>query len=416
MEKKIHSIPAIILDADLRSQEGVIQSLGKHWVPIIAISKLKDCAAFHSKYVNKKYSNVRTINTFEGYYNFLENLPERGVIIYSDDVNAMYMSACQDKLKKAGFLINIPDFKNLLNCFDKYECSKASYKLNINYPKTELIECVDDILKVWDNFTKPVILKGTRLAGGQYEILYNLKDVKNAIRILNDTISDEGYVNRGSKIIVQEFLHYKMKDIWCCETVYSSKSKPLGHFTIQKIRPSFLYNGAYGSRMFAGESVFCPEIISIADSILSHNNWRGFAHLDLVYQENENRFYLMEVNPRLPGFSYYPSKAGYEMGYIYYRDLIGERVYPINDKYKKSYYFETFRFPGDGITSLQYVVNGYIDPKDYLRSYLSLLKRGSIKIIDPIRIDDIKFSIQSLKTNILVCCKWLIKKIIKKNN
>ena len=409
-----YKIPAIVLDANIRSQEGIIQSLGKHNVPVVAISSLHDCPAFHSKYVVESYISPRIEAEGDQYINFLITLPIKGVLIYSDDVNTVFLSRYQEKLIRAGFLVNMPAPDNLEKVFDKWTCSQVSNELGINFPKTSLVQSIIDAERVWDEFNKPVILKGTRLAGGEYEKIDSLDKLRGALETLKQKTESEDYRARNSKIILQEFLEYKMTDIWCCETVYNQNSIPMGHFTIRKIRPSFMGNGEFGSRMFAGEYIYSKELIEMTDKLLLSMQWKGFAHLDFVYQPRDKRFYLLEVNPRLPGFSFYPSAAGYKMALLYYLDLIGETPRNVSDKYPISVYFETFRSPGDVTANLYYMMKGWIRVWPYILSYLRLLQPGIIKVIEPIRLDDMGFTMRSVWNDFRNYLNWIVKGLKKR--
>ena len=73
------NLPAIILDCDIRSQEGIIQPLGRKGVPIIALSSKLDCPAFHSKYVRQSIVSPELAKNESSYIKFLLQLPEKGV-------------------------------------------------------------------------------------------------------------------------------------------------------------------------------------------------------------------------------------------------------------------------------------------------------------------------------------------------
>jgi len=120
------SIPAIILDCDIRSQEGVIQSFGRHDIPVIAVSHKSDCPAFHSKYVMGSIVSPRIDDGFQEYIDFLLSLPSKGVIVYSNDVSSVVLAKHQDKLRESGFLLNLPSSENLLKVFDKFTSPNLS--------------------------------------------------------------------------------------------------------------------------------------------------------------------------------------------------------------------------------------------------------------------------------------------------
>jgi hypothetical protein len=101
---------------------------------------------------------------------------------------------------------------------------------------------------------------------------------------------------------------------------------------------------------------------------------------------------LTEVNPRLPGFAYYPSKVGFEMAFYYYADLTGIQYKKPND-FPKSIYFQTFRFPGDLLESIRYMLRGQMGFAPFMRSYARLFYKDLIKVIEPVKWDDMGFTL-----------------------
>lgn len=385
-------IPAIILDCDLRSQEGVLQSLGEKGIPIIALSSKKRCPAFRSRFVRKKVVSPDINNDTKVYIEFLCALQERGVLIYSNDVSALALSKNREILQEAGYLLNLPDDITVEKVFDKWRCFQLAKSLNVSFPESQILYSLQDARKAWDSFEKPLIVKGTRLAGGNYIKIENKDQLENAFRGVEDKIASKAYGARQSGIMLQEWLDYTMSDIWHCETIYDKKSKPLGFFSIKNIRTSFLDHGEYSSRLYAGEHVSSPELTKLTEKLLSSIQWRGFANVDYVYVPERGKFYLLDVNPRLPGFSFYPSRAGYEMAWYYYADLT-ETPYSIPESFPKSYYFESFRYPGDISDGLKNILKGRISWKPFISSYFWALCSRSQKVIEPIRTDDWKYTV-----------------------
>ena len=387
-------IPVIILDCDFRSQSGIIQTFGRKAIPIIALSSKKDCPAFHSRYVTKKITSPSLDNGEENFINFLLNLPHRGVLIYSNDPCAVAISKHQQLLRGAGYLLNISDSVTLEATFDKWECYNLAASLEIPMAKTQLVESIEDIHKFWDEFEKPVILKGTTLAGGMYHKLSQKEEIPACWEKISKTVNNLAYASRKSRVILQEWHHYDMTDNWSCETVYDHNSHAAGFFTIKRIRCSLNDDGTYSSRLFAGQHVPCTELVEKTIKILSTMKWEGFAHVEFFYVPDKKTFMLTEVNPRLPGYSYYPSTAGFDLAYYYYADLV-DIPFTCPSTFPKSIYFETFHYPGDLNMGLFHMLKGNIAPWPFLTSYLQLLIPGKQKIIDPIRIDDPIFSLNT---------------------
>jgi len=405
--KKNNVVPVVILDSDFRSQSGIIQTFGRKGIPIIALSSERDCPAFHSRYITHKFVSPKLDDEEKNFIDFLLKLPYRGVLIYSNDPCAVVIAKYQQQLRNAGYLINISDSITLETTFDKWECYKLAELYDVPMAKTTLVESIHDIYAVWDEFKKPVILKGTTLAGGMYYKLSHKEEISDYWEKITKLVHHKDYVSRRSRVILQEWHQYPMTDNWSCEAFYDQDSKESAFFTIQRIRCSLNNNGTYSSRLFSGQHVSCPEIIRKTRKILSKMKWRGLAHVEYFYVPDKNKFMLTEINPRLPGYSYYPSTAGFDFAYYYYADLIGI-PYKLPTTFPKSIYFETFHYPGDLNTGILHMLKGNIAPISFLISYLQLLVPGKKKIIDPIRIDD---PLYSLYTQVDIV-KLLTKKII----
>jgi predicted ATP-grasp superfamily ATP-dependent carboligase len=412
MSGSLDKTPVIILDCEQRSQEGIIPSFGRKGIPVIAVSSDPFCPAFRSRYISKKIVLSHVSNGMEAYIESLENLPFRGVLVYSSDVSAIVISQYRDRLKSEGFLLNIPDLATVLRVFDKWDCYNYVRSLNIPVAKTQIVENVDDVEMCWDDFRKPIILKGTRLAGGSYQKFERKEEIKQNFEKVDAEVSSEFNRMRNSKIILQEWLEYGITDQWSCETVYDQKSNPMGFFTIKRIRSSLNEKGEYTSRLYAGEHKNSIELKDMTREILSSVNWKGFAHVEFLFVPEEKKYYLTEVNPRLPGYSYYPSQAGYEMGYYYYADLVGIS-HGNPSSFPKSVYFEALRYPGDISSGIVQMISGNIKILEFIKSYLRLFERGTVKVIDPVKLDDPVFTLFSQLDNLKRFFK-IVAKYIKK--
>ena len=411
--KPNHLPAAVILDSDIRSQEGIIQPLGRRGIPIIALSNQKDCPAFHSKYVVKCIISPSIESSEEEYIEFLINLPVKGVLFYSHDLCAVTVSRHQKRLQGAGFLLNIASSSSIETVFDKWGCFQIAKSLNIPMAKSRLVKRLQEIDEIWDDFQKPVILKGTRLAGGEYYKVFHRDQLPAAWMQLSSTINSQEYKARKSEILIQEWHSFDMKDNWSCETVYTKESTPVGFFTIKRIRCSLNPNGTFSSRLFAGNHEENDQLKKMTKKILSSINWKGFAHVEYFYVPGEKKYFLTEVNPRLPGYSYYPGIAGFDMAYYYYADLVGMQLY-VPSSFPESIYFESFHYPGDITEAFNQIPKGRINLLSFIRSYLQLFLPGRIKVIDPIRLDNPVFTIRTQLSNIkrffIKCYRFFLKK------
>lgn len=365
-----HQVPVILLDCDLRATEGVISSFGKRGIPIIGLSSKKRPPAFHSRYIKKKYQSP-PVSQKEAYLDFLLNLSERGVLLYSDDASASFVVEHASSLSAAGYLMNVAPPNVFWQGFDKGQLACAANEADIPVIPTVIVQSLEDLQKAWDSLDKPIILKATRLAGGKFELIHEQEELKPAFELMHSLIHAEGYAHMQSGLIAQEFIHYDYDEIYCCESYYTTQSKPSGFLSIHKIRPNINKNGTAGGRLFAGETIQNTALEEHTQSLLDHLQWKGFAHLDWIYSRKYQQYLLCEINPRLPGFSNLLTKVGFDLAYYYYADLCGYSVKPY--QYKKALYFEALRMPGDITTGIYAIMKGYLPLKPFLYSYARLL-------------------------------------------
>jgi hypothetical protein len=142
-------------------------------------------------------------------------------------------------------------------------------------------------------------------------------------------------------------------------------------------------------------------------------NWQGFAHVEYFYVPEKLTFFLTEVNPRLPGYSYYPCSTGFNMALYYYYDL-NNLSFHLKRSFPKSVYFETLHYPGDLTQGIVHSIKGNLNVISFLYSYCILLKPGLSKIIDPIRCDDLPYTLVMLKGYANNIFKDILKYIKKK--
>jgi len=367
MRKYSHKIPVILLDCDLRNTEGAISTFGRRKIPIIAISSEKNPAAFRSRFLDKKYQSPN-VSDEKAYLEFLLGLKERGVVVYSSDTSAEFISKYQQELISAGFLVSIADYQSFKRGFDKDKIFTECNKTKIPTIKTFEIENLNDLRTAWDEIGPPLLLKPTRLAGGRFMLITKEKDLEPVFEEMSKLIHSKEFGFKKSGLIAQEYIEYNYNDLYCCESYYSTKSQPVGFLSIRKLRPNINSDGTTGSRLFAGVTIKDKILEDYSKKLLDSLKWKGFAHIDWLYSKKYNSYLLCEINPRLPGFANFMTKNGFDMAWYYYADLVGVEI----EKYefRNALYFEALRIPGDITNGIYSIIKGHIKPWGFIRSYL----------------------------------------------
>jgi len=388
----------LVLDCHLRSQEGVLESLHRAGYRLVGLSWNESCAGFSSRFLHEKIISPRLEDGTKTYIDFLLALTFRGIILFSNDLSALTMARHKNELIAAGFQLLISDLNKLEAAFDKWQCFNSATQCSVKAPQSAFVSSLDEAVAVWPKLRKPVILKPTRLAGGNYIKLSTLDDLRAAWVKVSSYNSENP--EHESDVILQEWLTYGITDMWSCETVYDKNHQSVGFYSIQRIRSSLDRDtGNFTSRLFAGEYQKNPRLEAINKKLLDSLGWVGLAHVEYMYLLDEDEYYLAEINPRLPGYSYFPSTAGFELG-RYYCDLVAGKVPEVPPVFKPAVYFESFRYPGDLSEGLYHLLKKNLRWRPYIASYGKLFKRKTIKVVEPIRMSDMGFTLRSLRDSL----------------
>lgn len=258
----------------------------------------------------------------------------------------------------------------------------------------------------------PFIIKATTLAGGNYVKISKPCEVMAAYEKMSELISRPENIPLQPRLLAQEWLEYEMEDIWCVEAYYDQKGKARGFFPIKKARTVIYKDGTYGSRLYAGESMANDILTESTRRLLDSLEWKGLAHLDWVYCRDKGQYYLTEINPRLPGFSFFPSQAGFEMGYYYYADLTGQ---PFECHHTdNTLYFETLRYPGDLSSAMAACFRKQYSFLKLCKSYARIFTEKKSVVMDYFNSRDIKMTVCNLLLIIKTICAELRKMFYNK--
>lgn len=397
----------ILLDVDIRSIEGVIASFGKRKVPVVGTSSISNPDAKYSKYV-KKVIQSPSIENEKEYLEFLLNIDYRGVLVYSSDTAAEFVSKNKEILISSGFLINIPDYTDFKEGFEKDRLYHVCQEINIPTIKTCTVNSYEDLVGFWHEQGPPLLIKPTKLAGGLYKLIHKEEELQPIYQSMVDLVSSPENLHLKSKLIAQEFIIYNYDDIYCCETHYSSNKIPYGFLSIKKIRPNINRDGTPGSRLFAGVTVKEKTMEFHTKKLLDHLNWTGFAHLDWLYSAKYDDFLLCEINPRLPGFSNFLTKIDFDVAWDYYVDLTGGK--PELPSYKKALYFEALRVPGDLSNSLYMIMKRKLDFLPFIKSYLRIFTFKYTVCLDPFYGSDVFFTLKIWQRTLVYLSKRINRK------
>lgn len=408
--KKRH---VILMDCETRTAEGIIHSLFRHGLTVVGLSSQKRCPALYSACMDLYFQSPFLKQDFGKYFDFLTSLSIRGVIVPSGDLSVQFLSSYSAKLQKAGFLLNIVNEDVFFQAFDKWKCHELCKSKNVPIAKTEAVDSEASVLLKSKEFTFPAIIKPTRMAGGNYVRVFSSEEAVSAFRKLYDVIDKNEIELYGSGLILQEWIDSRMEDNWSCDVFYDQKGILRSEVTIKRIRTSLNFEGTPTSRLYAGKIHENKELLRITRKILESIGWRGLAHVEYIRDRKTQKFFLTEINPRLPGYSYFLSRTGYEYAYFYTADLLGIDYATIHVS-PKATYFEALRYPGDITDGVVNAMRGHLHFGSIVKSYISAFFSKGPVVIDHWNSNDIRLSGAILFNNGMNFLKKTFKYVLKR--
>lgn len=185
----------------------------------------------------------------------------------------------------------VPSFDVLRTVYDRLRLIEIAESAGVPVPETRLLTDVDD----WD---RELIVKS------RWNLLSNefvdscppdeLSRVKKLIHLEPGKQPDsDGICEELRHVpIAQEFIPREDEYMFAA---LCDHGVPLATFQHRQIRGNS-YRGGGGVYR---ESVYDPELESVALRLLDHLNWNGLACIEYVKDANTDEFVLMEINPRM---------------------------------------------------------------------------------------------------------------------
>ena len=239
---------------------------------------------------------------------YINNLENIDVLIPNFDAELYTFMKAADRLKKIGihtFLPTIPQFeerhKSVLPDFGK--------KYNIKVPESKPIFSDKDFEKLEDedDYEYPLLVKGK-----YYDayVAHNEDQAKSAFHKIA--------AKWGLPIIVQQFVKGTEVNVIA---LGDGEGNTIGAVPMRK-----QYITDKG-KAWAGITLGDTNLLSLTKKLIKRTKWRGGMELEMIKTE-DNDYYLIEINPRLPAWVYLAVGAGQNLPEALAKLALGMEVKP----------------------------------------------------------------------------------------
>ena len=332
-------------------------------------------------------SNSIIIKDFNNKENFIKALTEYGeknkdyeiLLIATSDLYVKLVAEDKSLLEKY-YVFNYPDIELVNNLLVKEKFYDIYKDMGLDMPKTYIYPCNknEDINKIKKCFNEyPIIIKPSD--GVEYHSLddttlakvYKIHSEEELEKIIKK-IENAGY---NKNLIIQEFI--PGDDSALFDSVFyvgKDKKAKLATFAqigLQEHTPTGIGNCTVLVNGY-DEHGYKEEIVYKLKEFIEKIGYQGFAEFDIKYDVRDNKYKVLEINPRQSRSGYYLTACGYNLVKYLIDDLIKNKNMEfkiIKEKYVLSFVPKI-------------VIKKYIKNNKLKKEIIKLIKNK--KIVNPI--------------------------------
>ena len=249
----------------------------------------------------------------EKYLKVMEEVTKKtriDVFIPTLDFEIPIFARLESDLRDLGIKLLLPSDSALDVC-QKENLSQLSKLTEIPIPYSLSFSDRRQISTTASYFTYPFIVKA---AHGEAVLVYS---VEEAIVFSNRLSSLWGW-----PLIMQEYIK---GDEYCVASLADRRQMVIGSVCMKKIRKS--KNGT----AWMGGTTRDDALLEFAQKIIEKIKWVGPIEIEFIKEQNSGRYYLIEINPRFPGWIELAAKAGCNLPLACVKIALREKVEPFTD-------------------------------------------------------------------------------------
>jgi carbamoyl-phosphate synthase large subunit len=190
---------------------------------------------------------------------------------------------------------------------DKVNLDKFGEKYGIDVPKSKPLVSLNDISSLHDEFDYPVLIKGKFYDA---YIAYNTEQVIGHFNKIS--------AKWGLPVIAQEFVKGTEVNVIALGDGNGN--------TIASVPMRKQYITDKG-KAWGGITLGDDKLLNITKKLLRESKWRGGMELEMI-KTNAGKYYLIEINPRIPAWVYLAVGAGQNIPEALIKLANGEDVAP----------------------------------------------------------------------------------------
>ncbi|MCX7954676.1 MAG: ATP-grasp domain-containing protein [Bacteroidales bacterium] len=259
---------------------------------------------------------------------YIHNKEKLDVIIPNFDSELNAFINLQNELEKVGIKTFLPTLEQF-EARQKTNLIEFGKKYNLDVPKSDNIYSIAELHRILNNYSYPVVVKG------KFYEAYIANGYEQVVMYFNK-ISEKW----GLPVIIQEFIKGTEVNVIA---LGDGNGNTICYVPMRK-----LYITDKG-KAWAGVTIDDDNLNELTYNFFKKTKWRSALELEIM-KTSENKYYIMEINPRIPAWVYLSVGAGQNLPESLVMLALGENVKPY-ETYKKGIVF--IRYSWDLITDLE---------------------------------------------------------------
>jgi len=291
----------------------IARSLGEKGFEVHCGEEFRYNLTFFSKYVKKRIVYPSPEKQSDQFINEIKKEKYNMIIPVRDETTILFSKYKDEILKYTN--LYLADYETIKKLMDKGETVKIAKKCGVPVPKTYFPEEMD-IKEIKKCVEYPVLIR-PRISSGARGIRYvdSPEKFDNAYYEVKKEYGEP---------IVQEYIshdggHYSIG------TLFNDNSEPVAVHVYKETKQYPISGGPAVNAISVEKDVWVDNMLQI----LKYVDWKGPAHMDVLWDPASNTPRLLEVNPRFWMTLNLSIKSGVDFPYILYMLAIGETVEPI---------------------------------------------------------------------------------------
>lgn len=283
-------------------------------VRIIGLTYEMLCSASYDKsLMDEVYQVPFPQDEEEKYLSRMEEILKKtriDVLIPNLDFEIPILSKLEPDLRDLGLKLLIPSESALGQC-GKENLPQLAQSTEIPVPYSLVFKDRRQITTTASYFTYPLVVKA---AHGEANLVYSLEE---AIVFSNRLASLWGW-----PLIMQQYIR---GDEYCVASLADRRQMIIGSVCMKKIRKS--KNGT----AWMGGTAKDDTLMEFTQKIIDQLKWVGPLEIEFIKEQNSNRYYLVEINPRFPAWIELAAKAGCNLPMASVKVALREKAVPFYD-------------------------------------------------------------------------------------